>query len=684
MLETIAEFAFERLEEGGELEDLRRRHAEYYLELARSVEDLIRSPQAAALLDQIERDHDNLRAALKWLPGAPPDRALRIGMWGLAGRLQSFGDVALASDNVFEAARLFRESLEAGRLVEDDLQTAYALAGLAAAEQRAAGDTWPPFSGVASDASRDTSGPVSTTLRERATRRRWTSSSWHGIRRQTSLEEGRRCSARPSPTCSRASTERRGKKPSARLPLPTDAERPPLGSPFTSAIRARPGSRERGPSASGRADGRRPRVPPRAPPVPAHNRLGPDSRHSRSVSLPSCCHRRAIVQTTRDSGGRCAGVAGSLQAFSSCSSLRWLASMRRTRRRTMTLTRRPSGSSRNPASRRTKQAASPRHSTSSRSTKAARSTSCLRATATSRPVPGIGPAAALGPGDEGERETTAEAPDFEALRRVTPVGDDEAARKTAAGLARAGLAPPESVDALHSELTFQVPGDSERSHASDRHDCALPTGPRRRAARRTRLAHAGDVRARRRGHRAALGDAEARRGPSVELLPPGQARHECASRYPPRSKIRKPRLSTGLLWRSASARTSDLSALGVQRHRPAGRCSRLGADPGLRAATRDNRRGRRRRRGHRDRACLERHAAVHAPLGVDDDEPGRKRRHVVHHVPGRPSRSDLDRGALGDRQGREWPRDAGKHQSPTAVPGATVAVGRHTGGGGRR
>ncbi len=35
---------------------------------------------------------------------------------------------------------------------------------------------------------------------------------------------------------------------------------------------------------------------------------------------------------------------------------------------------------------------------------------------------------------------------------------------------------------------------------------------------------------------------ELERGPSVELLPPGQARHECASRYPPRSKIGKPRL----------------------------------------------------------------------------------------------------------------------------------------------
>src|SRR5262245_50498221 len=53
------------------------------------------------------------------------------------------------------------------------------------------------------------------------------------------------------------------------------------------------------------------------------------------------------------------------------------------------------------------------------------------------------PAAAVGPGDEGERETIAEAPDFDALRRLVPIGDDEALRRTAADLARAGLTPPE-------------------------------------------------------------------------------------------------------------------------------------------------------------------------------------------------------------------------------------------------
>ncbi|HEU0336470.1 MAG TPA: adenylate/guanylate cyclase domain-containing protein [Gaiellaceae bacterium] len=132
LLETIGEFALERLEEGGELDELRRRHAEYYLDLARSVEGLVRSPRAAALLDRLERDHDNLRAALDWLAGATPDRALRLALWGLAGRLHGFGDAALDRRDPAGAARLYRDSLEIGRPLRDDLQTAYCLAGLAA------------------------------------------------------------------------------------------------------------------------------------------------------------------------------------------------------------------------------------------------------------------------------------------------------------------------------------------------------------------------------------------------------------------------------------------------------------------------------------------------------------------------------------------------------------------------
>ena len=132
MLETIGEYALERLEESGELDELRQRHADYYLEQARSVERLIRSPQAAGAIDQLEPEHDNLRAALRWLSGRTSDQPLRLAMWGLAARLHGFGDQALDDQNVSEAARLYRESIEIGLQLKDDMQTAYCLAGLAA------------------------------------------------------------------------------------------------------------------------------------------------------------------------------------------------------------------------------------------------------------------------------------------------------------------------------------------------------------------------------------------------------------------------------------------------------------------------------------------------------------------------------------------------------------------------
>jgi predicted ATPase/DNA-binding SARP family transcriptional activator len=136
LLETIAEYARERLEQAGELGKLLARHADYYLRLARSVQALIRSPQAAALLDRLERDHENLRAALASVSDADRDQSLRVAMWGLAARLHSFGDAALDRGNIAEAGRLYRESLELGLLLKDDLQTAYCVGGLAAVAAR--------------------------------------------------------------------------------------------------------------------------------------------------------------------------------------------------------------------------------------------------------------------------------------------------------------------------------------------------------------------------------------------------------------------------------------------------------------------------------------------------------------------------------------------------------------------
>jgi predicted ATPase len=68
MLETIREFAAERLDESGEGDEIRRRHAEYYAELAvsfaLSVETIMRG--AVQRHDLAVREAGNLRAALAW------------------------------------------------------------------------------------------------------------------------------------------------------------------------------------------------------------------------------------------------------------------------------------------------------------------------------------------------------------------------------------------------------------------------------------------------------------------------------------------------------------------------------------------------------------------------------------------------------------------------------------------
>ncbi len=66
MLETIREYGLEVLAAGGEMESTRRAHALYYLRLAERAEVEVGGPQQAAWLERLEREHDNLRAALQW------------------------------------------------------------------------------------------------------------------------------------------------------------------------------------------------------------------------------------------------------------------------------------------------------------------------------------------------------------------------------------------------------------------------------------------------------------------------------------------------------------------------------------------------------------------------------------------------------------------------------------------
>ena len=89
MLETIREYAAERLDESGEAEDLGRRHAERFLALAEEAEphvgdEVLRGGRQ--WLDRLERELDNLRAALDWWEASDAtEHALR-----LAGALWNF------------------------------------------------------------------------------------------------------------------------------------------------------------------------------------------------------------------------------------------------------------------------------------------------------------------------------------------------------------------------------------------------------------------------------------------------------------------------------------------------------------------------------------------------------------------------------------------------------------------
>ena len=66
MLETIREYALERLAEHNELEQLQRRHAAWCLALAQAAAPAVTGPQQHDWLDRLEHEHGNLCAAMQW------------------------------------------------------------------------------------------------------------------------------------------------------------------------------------------------------------------------------------------------------------------------------------------------------------------------------------------------------------------------------------------------------------------------------------------------------------------------------------------------------------------------------------------------------------------------------------------------------------------------------------------
>jgi len=169
MLETIREYATERLENSGETDEIGRRHAERFLTLAEEAEPHLRSGDPTTWLERLEPEHDNLRAALDYLIAAGETQlVLRLvsavsNFWMFRGHiseghrrledalaadeqptadraraLNAAGDFAgLAGDYELERRRV-EEALELHTALGDAWGSAlsrYALAGVAAQER---------------------------------------------------------------------------------------------------------------------------------------------------------------------------------------------------------------------------------------------------------------------------------------------------------------------------------------------------------------------------------------------------------------------------------------------------------------------------------------------------------------------------------------------------------------------
>ena len=87
-LETIRQYAMEKLVEAGEAVATRDRHLDYVLNLARQLQQGVLGTENIEALDQLEVEHDNLRAALDWAASNHLDKALKLayavgGFWAV-------------------------------------------------------------------------------------------------------------------------------------------------------------------------------------------------------------------------------------------------------------------------------------------------------------------------------------------------------------------------------------------------------------------------------------------------------------------------------------------------------------------------------------------------------------------------------------------------------------------------
>jgi predicted ATPase/class 3 adenylate cyclase len=93
LLELTREYALERLRAAGEEASVRRRHADWFLGLAKRAEDRLRSADQGLWLSRLRADTDNFRAVLAWSLEEDLARGVKLAVtlsepWAMRGQFQ--------------------------------------------------------------------------------------------------------------------------------------------------------------------------------------------------------------------------------------------------------------------------------------------------------------------------------------------------------------------------------------------------------------------------------------------------------------------------------------------------------------------------------------------------------------------------------------------------------------------
>ncbi|MDQ3620089.1 MAG: tetratricopeptide repeat protein [Actinomycetota bacterium] len=158
ILETVRQYAAQRLLESGESANARNRHLDYFLDRAEAAEPHLHAGSQETVVASLELEHDNYRAALDWSIDRIPDKAIRLAaalwyFWDLHGHLiegrrwlktaqaahpgsltawqgralMGAGSLERAQGNLEEARGLLEQALNVYRELRDEVGTARAL-----------------------------------------------------------------------------------------------------------------------------------------------------------------------------------------------------------------------------------------------------------------------------------------------------------------------------------------------------------------------------------------------------------------------------------------------------------------------------------------------------------------------------------------------------------------------------